>query len=147
MKTRLNRLGILFFISLLLTGAIAPYSKIQETTAVPAVEANSQILIKDELYFGTSLPQGKQITEVQWQQFLNDEITPHFREGLTVLEGYGQYLNSSGTILREKNKMLILLYEPSFEKEQAIRAIIKKYKQQFEQESVLRITSKVRATF
>jgi hypothetical protein len=122
-------------------------SQIRGNTVISTVATNPSTLTQDELYFGTSLPDGKSIAEDQWQQFLNDEITPHFREGLTVVDGYGQYLDSSGTLLREKTKLVILIYEPSPSREKAIQEIMQKYKQKFQQESVLRVTNEVRATF
>ena len=87
------------------------------------------------------------ISEVQWEQFLNSEITPRFQDGLTVLDGYGQYLNSSGILAREKTKLVILIYSPSPKKNQAINEIIDSYKQKFQQESVLRVSSTVQVLF
>ena len=87
------------------------------------------------------------IYEAQWQQFLNSEITPRFRDGLTVVYAYGQYLNSEGILSREKTKVVILIYSPNPEKNQAINEIIESYKQKFQQESVLRVTSIVQVTF
>jgi hypothetical protein len=147
MKLSLNHLRILFIVSLFIPSLVSTHPKFQETNTSLAVEAIAQTLARDELYFGMSLPDGKILTEAQWQQFLNDEITPRFREGLTVLNGYGQYLDSSGKLLRENTKVVILVYQPSLSKERSIQEMIKKYKQKFQQESVLRVTSQVQATF
>jgi hypothetical protein len=78
---------------------------------------------------------------------LNSEITPRFQEGLTVLDGYGQYLNSAGILSKEKTKVVILIYKDSPEKNQSINEIINNYKLQFQQESVLRVTSLVQVAF
>ncbi|MEG5033142.1 IS200/IS605 family transposase [Microcoleus sp. AT3-D2] len=58
-------------------------------------------------------------------------ITPHFREGLTVLDGSGQFLNSSVILIRENSKRVILIYESSHEKNQAIHKDIVTYKRTF----------------
>ena len=104
-------------------------------------------LFKDELYFGLTKPGGETISESEWQQFVNVVITPRFREGLTILNGSGQFLNSSGVLIRENSKIVILIYESSPEKNQAINEIIETYKRNFQQESVLRATSEVKVSF
>jgi Protein of unknown function (DUF3574) len=111
------------------------------------VNAQPKILFRDELYFGLTKPGGETISESEWQQFVNDVITPRFREGLTVLNGSGQFLNSSGILVRENSKIVILIYENGREKNQAINQIIETYKRTFQQESVLRATSKVKVSF
>lgn len=73
-------------------------------------------------------------------------ITPRFRAGLTVLDASRQFLNSSGILIKEKSKIVILIYESSREKNQAIHEIIETYKRTFQQESVLRATSEVKVS-
>jgi hypothetical protein len=104
-------------------------------------------LLKDELYFGLTKPGGEPVSESEWQEFVSAFITPRFREGLTVLDGSGQFLNSSGILIRENSKIVILIYESSPEKNQAINEIIEIYKRTFQQESVLRATSEVKVSF
>jgi hypothetical protein len=92
-----------------------------------------------ELYFGTQRPGGAPVTEAEWGAFLNEEVTPRFPDGLTVLTGNGQWRNSAGVITRETSALLIVLYEPSVEKEAAIEDIRAAYKDRFDQESVMRV--------
>jgi hypothetical protein len=57
-------------------------------------DTNAQTnLLKDELYFGLTKPGGETISESEWQEFVKIVITPRFREGLTVLDGSGQFFN------------------------------------------------------
>ena len=57
-------------------------------------DTNAQInLFKDVLYFGLTKPGGETISESEWQEFVKVVITPRFREKLTVLDGFGQFLN------------------------------------------------------
>ncbi|WP_341733531.1 DUF3574 domain-containing protein [Microcoleus sp. EPA2] len=119
----------------------AQLSKTADASAKPTT------LLKDELYFGLTKPGGEMISESEWQEFVNVVITPHFREGLTVLNADGQFLNSSGILIREKSKIVILIYENIPEKERYIQKIIKTYKDNFQQESVLRVTSQVQVSF
>ena len=57
-------------------------------------DTNAQTnLLKDELYFGLTKPGGEIISESEGQEFVKAVITPRFREGLTVLDGSGQFFN------------------------------------------------------
>lgn len=109
--------------------------------------SSETILTKDELYFGLSKPGGLTVSEVEWQLFLNRVITPRVPEGLTVMDAYGQYLNQDGNLTREKTKLVILIYKNSPTKNSQIEEVIASYKQAFQQESVLRVTSTVRSSF
>ena len=79
------------------------------------------------------------MSERQWSAFLDEEITPRFPEGLTVLSGYGQWRGQSGTISKERSIVLVIWYEPNEDREAAIVAIRTAYKQRFAQESVMRV--------
>ncbi|EGK84660.1 DUF3574 domain-containing protein [Microcoleus vaginatus PCC 9802] len=141
------------FNSLCLTGLlfILPVCPATIASAQPAETSDTNAkptnLLKDELYFGLRKPGGETISESEWQEFVSAVITPRFREGLTVLDGAGQFVNSSGILIRENSKIVILIYESSPEKNQAINEIIETYKRTFQQESVLRATSEVKVSF
>jgi len=79
------------------------------------------------------------VTEAEWAAFLDEEVTPRFPDGLTVLTGNGQWRNSKGIVTKETSALLIILYEPSAEKETAIEDIRAAYKDRFQQESVMRV--------
>ena len=92
-----------------------------------------------ELYFGTQKPGGAPVTDAEWAAFLDEEVTPRFPDGLTVLTGNGQWRNSQGVVTKETSAVLVVLYEPSAEKEAAIEDIRAAYKDRFDQESVMRV--------
>jgi hypothetical protein len=92
-----------------------------------------------ELYFGTQRPGGAPVTDAEWSAFLDEEVTPRFPDGLTVLQGNGQWRNSQGIITKETAAVLVILYESSAGKEAAIDDIRAAYKDRFEQESVMRV--------
>ena len=117
------------------------------TNLMTRAESSQKTLIKEELYFGLSKLGGKTIYEVEWQQFLNRVITPRFKDGLTVVDANGQYLNSSGVLVKEKSKLIILIYEENSTKNKMVKDTISNYKQTFQQEAVLRVTSNVKVSF
>ncbi|MGL5064514.1 MAG: DUF3574 domain-containing protein [Microcoleus sp.] len=116
-------------------------------TAISDASTNQKTFLKDELYFGLNKPGGGTVSDSEWQEFVKEVITPRFREGLTVLDGSGQFLNSAGILIKEKSKIVILIYETSSDKERAVNEIIETYKRRFQQESVLRTTTEVKVSF
>ncbi len=95
---------------------------------------------RTERFFGLSRPGGKPIRSREFNKFVDAEVTPRFPDGLTVLEAEGQFKDSTGTIIEEESRVVVLLYppgEPALSKE--IDEIREEYKEQFEQESVLRV--------
>ncbi len=98
------------------------------------------------LYFGLNRRAGN-ISENQWKAFLRDEVTPRFPQGLTVWEAGGQWRRADGAIVRERSKVLLLVHDDKTEVRAAVASIIERYKQMFEQESVLWETARVCAAF
>jgi hypothetical protein len=97
---------------------------------------------RTELFFGTSRANGlPPVSDDEFRQFLDQEITPRFPDGLTLVAALGQFLNSSGVIVQERSLQLILLYPVEAQKaaSRKIERIRTAYKEQFQQESVLRV--------
>jgi hypothetical protein len=153
MKKLLSTITLLAFLTTVgLTGTFAQIKPTENnSTSFPAtiqsadkaltgLLSNSEIFIRTELYFGTQKPDGSEVSDAEFKNFLDAEITPRFPDGLTLLTGFGQFRNSSGVIVQEKSKLLILLYpintlRPSSTKIEEIRTA---YKAAFQQQSVLR---------
>lgn len=148
MLTLRKSFGALFITSLLFTGSVASLNEVRAQIPVaPAARLNStNILTQDELYFGRNRPVGI-VSEQQFQDFLRTVITPRFPDGLTVIDANGQFRNSTGIIVREPTKIVILIHSNSQEERRAIQEIINRYKSQFQQESVLRATSTLQVAF
>ena len=97
--------------------------------------------VRTELFFGARKPDGSEVSETEWEAFLDNVITPEFPEGLTVLTGKGQFRGSDGITIEEKGAVLILLYPSRARKasNQKIQKIRTAYRRAFQQESVLRV--------
>jgi Protein of unknown function (DUF3574) len=79
------------------------------------------------------------VTEEEFHRFIDTKVTPRFPEGLTLINAKGQFKDSTGTIVQEGSKLLILLYPFSKESNQAVEQIRADYKKDFQQESVLHV--------
>jgi hypothetical protein len=99
-----------------------------------------ELFARTELYFGSLRSDKPPVSEQDFLRFLNDPITPLFPNGLTLLTGLGQFLNSQGVIQQEQSWLLILLYPVGEWRDNngKIEAIRTEYKHAFAQESVLR---------
>ena len=94
---------------------------------------------RTELYFGLSRADGPDVTEDEFQHFLDTVVTPRFPDGLTLLTGDGQFRGSSGIVVQERSKLLILFYPWSNARNRAVEQIRAHYKRDFQQEAVLRV--------
>ena len=115
------------------------------------LETASEKFIRTELYFGRNIPTGGTVSELDWQKFVDEVVTPRFPDGLTVLDADGQWRGKDGTIAREESKVVVLLYPRKQRKTMNIRIeeIRSEYKRRFAQEAVMRIdvTKSVEVTF
>ncbi|MFD1215926.1 DUF3574 domain-containing protein [Microbulbifer celer] len=111
-----------------------------------ACRAGESLQVYNRLYFGTRRPGGA-VSNAEWEDFLREVITPRFPEGLTVLTGRGQWQTTTGHIVRERSYVLTVVYPERAEKETAVAEVIQAYKNQFNQESVLRIRSQACVSF
>ena len=104
-----------------------------------ACPAGTERWTEYQLFFGLSQGDGGTISEEEWREFLADTVTPRFPDGLTVLSGNGQWRDSSGELLREGSKLLIIYAPPDEEGRRAIDEVSEEYERRFDQESVLRV--------
>jgi hypothetical protein len=96
---------------------------------------------RTELYMGRSIPGGGEVSDDDWEEFLNDTVTTRFPEGFTVLTGRGQWREASGKVAKELSQVLVFLYKRT-DRELAgkkIEEIRKEYIRRFRQEAVMRI--------
>ncbi|MFM9851029.1 MAG: DUF3574 domain-containing protein [Hyphomicrobiaceae bacterium] len=99
----------------------------------------SQIMSRLELLFGMKKQDGIDVAEDEWRAFLDAEVTPRFPDGLTVLTGYGQWRATSGRVVSETSRVLLIWLKPSVGNNDKIEAIRMAWKSQYKQESVMRV--------
>jgi len=103
--------------------------------------ASQELWARTELYFGTARP-GGEVSDEDFTRFLDNVVTPLFPDGLTLLSGYGQFLGSDSILIKERSKVLILFYPlRTPDANRNIQEIRRRYKEIFQQESVLRVDS------
>jgi hypothetical protein len=104
--------------------------------------------IREELYFGRAMPNGSIVSDSAFNAFVEREIAPRFPDGFTLTDALGYYrVRTTGVTIREPSQVLIV-YVPEDQpaRTQSLNELITIYKGLFRQESVLHITTRVRAS-
>ena len=91
-----------------------------------------------ELYFGRNIGETLAVDADAWARFVDEEITPRFPDGLSVIDLDGQWKDrASGRIVREPGKKVVIIVD-SFEiARERVAAIIDRYKSRHQQQAVL----------
>src|SRR5262245_53338348 len=76
---------------------------------LPKSDSSSKA-IQTQLYFGFEKPDKSYVTDADWQKFVDEQVTPRFPDGLTVLHGDGQYRGANGVIVHEPSRVITVLY-------------------------------------
>lgn len=124
---------------ILLLAACAPQAPACTPPAVAATEF--------QLYFGRQKP-GGEVTDAEWQEFVNEVLGPRFPDGLTIVDAQGRWRDPrSGTAVGERSEMVLIVVPSGASGHQAIGVAVQDYRRQFDQQSVLQVEKPVCATF
>jgi hypothetical protein len=130
----------------------APTAALHGDAARPA---DAAAWLRSELYFGVGQETGESqrqqtdvITEAQWREFLDSEVTSRFPDGLTVFEAYGQWLfRGAPEPNRLRTKVLVVLHEDTPQRRNDIEAIRLAWKKRTQHQSVLWSRQPVEVSF
>ena len=104
-----------------------------EASAAGAVASSAEKWVRIELYF-TLAPYeaeglGLAAAEGTWRAFLDEEVTPRFPDGFTVIDGYGQSREGEGgDIVRARSRVLVIVHPDSPTKRAGIEALREAYR-------------------
>lgn len=113
-----------------------------------ACPAGAAAMTSAELYFGRFIGDKLGVSDAEWARFVDEEATPRFPAGLTVLDAVGQYRGADGALVKEPSKVLFLLFAPEDAAAPAKAAeIAEAYKRRFNQEAVLTVLRPTCAAF
>lgn len=121
-----------------LTIAAAAGDGLAQGAPTAACVAPLKPAVSVELYFGRGKPDGGEVSDGEWEDFLATVVTPRFPDGLSVMDVVGQYRGSSGRTVAERSKRLHVVVFDAPSHLAKIAEIIDLYRQRFRQESVLR---------
>ncbi|ADD79078.1 Hypothetical Protein PANA_3911 [Pantoea ananatis LMG 20103] len=128
-------------LTLLLAGCHSPSPPPVPSTRPVPICAGGEVMMQTTLWFGLSKPQGGSVSSLDWMNFIDKQVTPRFKAGLSVYDAQGQWLGENGQLAREKSKALVLIYNFDSDNNSRVEALREQYKKQFGQESVMRVDS------
>ena len=112
-----------------------------------ACPAGQSRALEAEVVFGRDVGGKLGVSEDDWRRFVDEVVTPRFPEGLSVMDVQGQWRMSTGVVVREPSKVLLLVLDGGPDDQAKIANIRQAYKDRFHQESVLLVTRPVCASF
>ena len=109
--------------------------------APPSCPAGAGPATIAEAYFGRNVKTRAPVTDTEWTRFMAEVVTPAFPDGLTVLDGAGQWRNAAGQISREDSKVLLLVLPGQDQAAASARLapVTAAWKARFAQDSVLTV--------
>jgi hypothetical protein len=104
----------------------------------PGCGPDGQRELVAEVVFGRNIGDSLGVSEADWNRFLEEEVTPRFPDGLTVMSASGQWRDSErGAVVQEPSKVLVLVLGDETADRPRVREIADAYKRRFQQQSVL----------
>jgi len=110
-------------------------------------EVKSDQWFSTEIYFGRHFSARAEISEQQFAEFLSYHVTTAFPAGMTVYDAYGQMQHSSGEIVKQKTKVVVLVHKNSKADDDAINKIITTYRSKFGNPQIMLLTKQVKPMF
>jgi len=121
-----------------------PGAKADAVVSETASAVASEVWVKSELYFGVAPWEaeglGLSAAEGSWRAFLDEEVTPRFPDGFTVLDGYGQWRErAGGEIYRSRSRVLVVVHPDTAAKRADIEALREAFRARTGAKSVLAV--------
>jgi hypothetical protein len=90
-----------------------------------------------EMMFGRKIGDRVAVSEIEWNRFVDREITPRFPAGLTVFNATGQWQDKTNNrIVHEPSKIVQIVLPGEDDEFAKLNAITEAYKTRFKQQSV-----------
>lgn len=100
--------------------------------------------VETDLYFGRSIPDGNQVTEAEWESFVQSQIGQAFPNGFTVMTARGAWKDTKGVTIYEPSMLVRVIYKTNQQLDRRIDSVRSAYQRLFRQESVMRVDLPVR---
>jgi len=121
---------------LLLAGCVSVSGGGSSARACPTGQTYRQTA---QLFFGRNIGDQPGVSDADFRRFMDEVVTPRFPDGLTVLDGGGQWRGKDEVLIREASKVVLLIL-PQGDSGARIEAVRDAYKTRFHQEAVLVVT-------
>src|SRR3954471_20131101 len=124
----------LFLVHLVLAGGCSVSASLQPPVAkAAATRPSPDEWVRTELYFGLSKRDGATVADADWNRFVDEQITPRFPDGFTVISAQGHYLQD-GQVAAEASRVVTILHRRAHDVDDRIDALVEDYVQRFGQD-------------
>jgi hypothetical protein len=110
------------------------------TPPAPACPTGQNYQQTAQLFFGRNIGGKPGVSDAEFRRFVDEELTPRFPDGLTVLDGGGQWRGKEDVLIREASKVVLIVLPRGRDANGRIEAVRAAYKTRFQQESVMVLT-------
>ncbi len=117
------------------------------TAPTPGCPAGQQRLRTAQLFFGRNIAGQSGVSEAAFRQFVDQELTPRFPDGLTILDGGGQWRGPENRLIRQSSKVVLIVLPKRADAGDRIEAVRAAYKTRFHKDSVLLVTQAACVSF
>jgi hypothetical protein len=100
-----------------------------------------------ELFFGRDMGGAGLVSDADWNDFLANDVTPRFPDGLTVGDVYGQWRGPDGRFVREPSEALFIVLSGKGDEGHRLDLVRDAYKRRFHQSSVLLVEHQACVSF
>jgi hypothetical protein len=109
--------------------------------------AGQERLRTAQLFFGRSVGDQPRVTEAQFRKYVEEELTPRFPDGLTILDGGGQWKGKDDKLIREAAKVVLIVLTKEADQQPRLDAARAAYKTRFNQDAVMLVTQPACVSF
>jgi len=100
-----------------------------------------------QLFFGRSAGETPRVSEAEFRRYVDEELTPRFPDGLTILDGGGQWKGEENKLIREASKVVLIVLAKGPDQQPRLEAARAAYKTRFKQDAVMLITQPACVSF
>jgi len=117
------------------------------TPPPPSCPQGQQRLRTAQLFFGRDVDGKPDVGDAAFARFVDEEMTPRFPDGLTVLDGGSQWRGPENKLIREAAKIVLIVLPGDGKVAPRLEAVRNAYKTRFKRNSVLLVTQAACVSF
>jgi hypothetical protein len=130
----MHAVGVAWLMGIGLLGPSMPSPTFAQVLECQGSQKPQQVV---DLLFGRKIGDRVAVSEGAWRRFVAREITTRFPDGLTILEGRGQWLNpNTKRVIHEPSIVVMIALPGNADDFDRLNQIAEAYKRQFRQQAV-----------
>jgi hypothetical protein len=92
-----------------------------------------------QLFFARRTGEEPRVSDDEFRRFVDAELTPRFREGLTVMDAGSQWRNDPDKLVSGAARVVVIVLPKGHDESAKIEAVRAAYRTRFHRDSVVRI--------